>query len=629
MAATLDRIDELLKVLGVSQTQDDLIRNTSDSFPLACAEIFSSVERTTNNAEALRELLQLLPEAAPVKELLVNLLLQMDTFKEDAVYFALLPPIAACIRRLPTKRHLSLSTAMITAGAHLDTVVIPEESTDCVELLPEGDNDVERRVAAVASALLDFVQPFAGEVSWRSCGARTDRVDGFDRQVADVTRCLIKILGGALMHASLSSRQVSGAGKQQTACGLCAERCVRLLLKIHPDVVKLLSCAAEENEANERRRRDAILCRQRAAAAGDREQQPEGDDDDELETLLNNEGMVSNSGLSMLAFMVFSERVGIECVPQVYRHQYLMTFALCHVRQLLSDSRSATVMKGIFLGSSLLGSIDVRSLESHVLEMDDMMQVIRCIVRAMVGSRVKEVCLSAIRLLAALLKAFSRDGRCRLLEFLLSGTAHQNVRGHAVVLIKDEIDELLRERVCSAADGTIKSMLHRLQRPIFSVPPDGFRAKLLTDERERVMAALNLLRYLLIRDSPVENCTGIWSIVDTVVSAFLRHVRDGVTLARGDVLAEIRLLESEQIDETCAGKKRECNVCLNVGNQSFDDLNKEQRMEMMNVGLINLDMVESVLIRVEELLIINQKRCEDDVPTQRNSANNAESDSSL
>jgi fructose-1,6-bisphosphatase len=87
MATTSDRIDELLQLLGVSQTRDDLIKNTSDSFPLVCTEIFSSVEQTTDRADAFKELLQLLPEVAPVKELLINLLLQMDTFKEDAVFF--------------------------------------------------------------------------------------------------------------------------------------------------------------------------------------------------------------------------------------------------------------------------------------------------------------------------------------------------------------------------------------------------------------------------------------------------------------------------------------------------------------------------------------------------------------
>jgi hypothetical protein len=497
-------------------------------------------------------------------------------------------------------------------------VVLPEESTDCVELLPEGVTDVERRVAAVASVLLDFVQPFVGEVSWRLRRTRIDRFDGFERQAADVTRYLLKILGGALTSVGLSSRRASGTGKEQTECGSCAERCVRLLLEIHPDVVKLLTGAAEENEANERRRSDALLRRQRAAAAGGGEQLPDGEDgSDELETLLNNDDLVSDTGLSMLAYMVFSERVGIEGLPQVYSHQYLVTLALCHVGRLMSDNRSAVVMKGIVLGSSLLVNVEARSLESHLLEMDEMMLVIRSVVRAMVGSRVKEVCQSAIRLLTAFLKAFNRDGRCRLLEFLLSGHAHQNVRGHAVVLVKDEIDELLRERVCSAAGDVIQSMLHRLQRPIFCVPPDGFRAKLLTDERERVMAALNLLRYLLIRDSPVENLSGIWSIMDTVVGTFIRHVRDGVTLARGDVLAEIRLLESEQSSETCARKKSACPVHLCVNSQSFDDLDSEQRMEMMNVGLINLDMAESVLIRVEELIGLNLKRSDDDMPTQR------------
>jgi len=592
-----DQIDELLIQLGVSHRADEIIRDTCDCLPIICTEIFSDRERMIDYADAIKELFYLLPNMCSVKELLVTLLLQMDTFKEDLVYFALLPPIGDCIRKLPAKRHLSLGSALETVGAHIETIVVPDESAECVELLPPGVGDVEKRISVTVSALLDFVQPFARNVSLRnSLSARNDHTF-FEREATDLTRCLLKVLGGSLAHVNLRSRRsttIETNENQINECGECAKRCARLLFHIHPDIVKLITDSIAKNSAAERERENLLKLRHQSV-----DERSASDDDDVDELSHSTNDLMSATGLSVLAYLVFGELVGLERIPQVYSHQFFVHFSLCHVLRLLNYSRSVTSMKGLLLASSLFNRLDPRTLEPRVFELTEITELVEAIVRTMTAARVKEVCQEAVRLLSVVLKAFCSVGRCRFLEFLLSCNTNANVRGHVIVLVKNEIDELLREKcIGSSSSDAARTLLHRLQSKMFRVPREGFRFKLLTDEREQVLSALNLLRYLLIRDRPSENVTGIWNIVGALNDDFLKPLRDGFTLAVCDVRAEMKNLEQSS---TVASGQSCSAISFSVDDRTLDDLSSEQRLEMYHMTLVNLDMFDSVLTRVEEL----------------------------
>ncbi|CAI8037750.1 Glomulin [Geodia barretti] len=107
----------------------------------------------------------------------------------------------------------------------------------------------------------------------------------------------------------------------------------------------------------------------------------------------------------------------------------------------------------------------------------------------------------------------------------------------------------------------------------------------------RVMGGLNFLRFLLIRDKPDSNMTGVWSLVDEVRSKFTSPVR--LSLERNKV----------HIRAGGGGKGGEGpEVTVEVAGEEVPEINPEEQARMLQLAEHQLDMLECVLVRVEELL---------------------------
>lgn len=424
-------VDHLLTLLHMSYDHTYLVDHTCDTVPGLC-EMMCPDSSHTCDVTLVLKLVQLLPELCPPKELFVVLLEQMDTFKDDEVFFALMPPLGICIQKLPSKRHLSLAAALETLSAHITTLPVPEEPSECIVSLPSGFGMVEQRLAKAIGALLDFVTPFADEVSQLSVSKCCQSY--VMRQTSDITRCLLGLLGGPLSRVNLCN-SVEEGDNTKTPCRECAERCVSLLVQLQPDTVKLISDAIEHRESINRRKRINVQNRQHATG-----ELPT----DELEELYNIEEPLPVVGLAVLLYLVYRERICADSIPQVYRHHYLLEFSLELVHTLLTGNSVAVIHKGIILGSSLFTGVGLNSLDISIFEHEVMIGLLEAILAAMTSARVKEVSQSAVYLLRTILKSFSVTGRSRLLQYLLVSCHNEYIQGHAISLLKDEIDEALR-----------------------------------------------------------------------------------------------------------------------------------------------------------------------------------------
>ena len=61
----------------------------------------------------------------------------------------------------------------------------------------------------------------------------------------------------------------------------------------------------------------------------------------------------------------------------------------------------------------------------------------------------------------------------------------------------------------------------------------------------RILAALNLLRYLLLRDPISKNQTGVWSGLDDVESVYLAQLHTGLDLSRAHYDQRLKQVREE------------------------------------------------------------------------------------
>ncbi|XP_017652030.1 glomulin [Nannospalax galili] len=119
----------------------------------------------------------------------------------------------------------------------------------------------------------------------------------------------------------------------------------------------------------------------------------------------------------------------------------------------------------------------------------------------------------------------------------------------------------------------------------------------------RIMASLNLLRYLIIKDNENDNQTGLWTELGKIENNFLKPLHIGLNMSKAHYEAEIKnSLGNSQVAPMCK------DVCsLTVSGQEIPNMPPEMQLKVLNSALFTFDLIESVLARVEELIEIKTK----------------------
>nr|XP_020748585.1 glomulin isoform X2 [Odocoileus virginianus texanus] len=123
--------------------------------------------------------------------------------------------------------------------------------------------------------------------------------------------------------------------------------------------------------------------------------------------------------------------------------------------------------------------------------------------------------------------------------------------------------------------------------------PEGAETDLLQNS-DRIMASLNLLRYLIIKDNEKDNQTGLWTELEKIENNFLKPLHTGLNMSKAHYEAEIK--NSQEVQKS----KDHCS--LNVGREEIPNMPPEMQLKVLHSALFTFDLIESVLARVEELI---------------------------
>ena len=551
-----------------------------DLVPLLCNMLTSERELEAMSVlNACEDILQHLSEVGNAKELLIVLLEQADTFKDDIKFKALLQPIQKCLQRLPSRRGNPLGIALETLYAHMETLPLPEdyEFDDSERPVLEADPTVQR-ICSCVSAFLGFLRPFAEEVSVkkRCIGAGDIAPKAANKQVKELTLYMIKLLCHPLVYLDLCS-----VGSSTSRSRDCAKTLVTFLSYLHADLHKALVQILADNAGIEREQK--------------REQRKDSNKD-ELEKQMAEP--VPMLGLGTIAYLVFGEKLCADNVPCVYRLEYLFEFNLPFVNVMLEKGESVVRLKGVSLFVSLLERMAPLTLSAHLLEFSPMKQLLQNLLHVIVYCPPKDIRQTAVKGLSCLLQKFDLAGRYRLLHILLKSSSHAGVTGYVIQLLKNEIDRSLK-----STHPTVYfrgPRLEKLLTLVFALP-DGVETDLL-DQSETIMAALNLLRYLVLRNKPTDDATGVWRHVPRIQQAYCEPLQTAINMSHAHYALDIeRTNKGEDTNDSSL------DATLSVGDRILPELDQEQRVSVMATALYTFDMMQSILSRVTELIDMQQR----------------------
>uniref|UniRef100_A0A8V5G0I9 Uncharacterized protein n=1 Tax=Melopsittacus undulatus TaxID=13146 RepID=A0A8V5G0I9_MELUD len=192
----------------------------------------------------------------------------------------------------------------------------------------------------------------------------------------------------------------------------------------------------------------------------------------------------------------------------------------------------------------------------------------------------------SLNVLQLYINKFDTEGRHTLFRCLLKTSNHAGVEGYIIKNIKDQI-HLSLTKACGNTWFTGHHLISLLD--LVFLLPEGAETDLLQNS-DRIMASLNLLRYLVIKDCESDQ-TGVWTMIPRIEQNFLKPLHVGLNMSKAHYEAEIK------------NKKENKKVCsVTVSGEKMPAMTTEMQLQVLHSALFTFDLIESVLARVEELI---------------------------
>lgn len=316
---------------------------------------------------------------------------------------------------------------------------------------------------------------------------------------------------------------------------------------------------------------------------------------------------ISNLAYANFYFYVITKENYWVRVPQVYNSYYVLETCAYFFKILLSEECS--ISNGLIFMENVIKRIPLHSVDSKVLGLDIYTELFQPITKVMIYSSSDEQRKKAVNVFQQYIEIFNMEARYTVILYLYEIVNHSGLLSFITGIFKSSIIqcldstprnpqflgknmELLLKRVCNLPHGSLSDMVE------------------ISDE---IIAALNLLRFLFIRDN--NNETGVWDMTDMLKNYYLNPLREGIELCKGHWRVKLKDLEQQKKN---LAKEQDCSkirsadmeVTLTVGGEQLPAMPLSQKISICYQVSNGLDVMESILIRVNECISMNEKYVE-------------------
>lgn len=294
---------------------------------------------------------------------------------------------------------------------------------------------------------------------------------------------------------------------------------------------------------------------------------------------------------------------GQDFAPSVYSHLFVFERQLPHICDLLEskeDEDSCGHEKGLDLAQRLISLISVASLPAEFADTLRSRPIEKSLINIMRYSTLSANRKKALVVFKLYLSRYTNLGRYHFLYRIIAEPGQPTVvSGLDLTLYKDLV---VSE---SDASAFYRKNLHKFLKKAMAVClPNGTETDLI-ENNETIMTTMNLIRFLSIRDSKTVNETKIWDMRESIQDKFLGLLRTAIDSSRTQFNMKLCKIKDEAANPTTSSKSQMMDI--NVMNSGKDDNNEfelpeNHEFEVIQVSLVTLDMMESVLVRVIELV---------------------------
>lgn len=516
------------------------------------------------------------------KELLLALLEQADGFGDSLKFSVFLQLIQKTLLMLKTKQVYSLELSLETISECLANLELPKDLD--LEGEERRSHDLDPYVAKINEDIknfLHFLLPFVNQVVESNAQGAENNEMG--RQKVLLLKYLLKVLGHPFVYLDLSITEVNNK-QVKSNTRLCLEHLMSYLVKLQPDLGELIEESAKKN---------ADILRRKTMLAVESN-----------ENLMQD--VVPMLALSCLSYLKHVEGFGNRDMSCLFTKQGIMEDNLKFVLFLVLKPESEVRRKGVMLFQHLLGLLsEDTQLCYEDLDRPEYFKILDSLFDIMIFSSVRDLREQCLKIVPGFIQVFGNEARYQIFLKLFGTQTHSGAYGYCVQLFKNQIEELL----CGQHPGSKAFSLFtglNLKRIFLLITrlPEG-PATDLVENSDRIIAVLNFIRYLVLRDPCNKNLTGFWDFFPHIDKEFLTPMMTGLDMSKGHYRLEMTGLEEENTSRMTDGAQVEMSI--SVAGFKLPKMARGQKIAIFKQALNTLDLITSLLVRVNEL-IEQQKR---------------------
>ncbi|XP_027790949.2 glomulin isoform X1 [Marmota flaviventris] len=499
-------------------------------------------------------MLDLLVKLCNPKELLLGLLelIEEPSGKQiSQIILLLLQPLQTVIQKLRNNKAYSVGLALSTLWSQLSLLPVPYSK----EQIQTDDYGL----CQCCKALIEFTKPFVEEVI-------NDKENKENEKLKDeLLKFCFKSLKCPLLTAQFLE-QSEEAGSDPFRC--FASEIIGFLSAIGHPFPKIIF-----NHGRKKRTWDYL--------------EVEEEEDKQLA-----------DSMASLAYLVFVQGISIDQLPMVLSPSYLLQFNMGHIEVFLQRTEESVFSKGLELLENGLLRIEDDSILYQYLEIKSFLTVPQGLVKVMTLCPIETLRKKSLAMLQLYINKLDSQGKYTLFRCLLNTSNHSGVEAFIIQNIKNQIDLSFKKTKNKWFTGP--QLISLLDLVLFL--PEGAETDLLQNS-DRIMASLNLLRYLVIKDNENNSQTGLWTELGKIENNFLKPLHTGLNMSKAHYEAEIK--NSQENSQAVQKSKDLCSVT--VGGEEIPNMPPEMQLKVLHSALFTFDLIESVLARVEELIEIKTK----------------------
>lgn len=307
-----------------------------------------------------------------------------------------------------------------------------------------------------------------------------------------------------------------------------------------------------------------------------------------------NDFVCDTTFLAVVYYLLFIESNQFEGI-YVYNKNYIVRNMIFLSSVLIKHDDQFLIAKGLHLSQyvlNLVTSISDQELEGNVYN-----QYFLSLSQVVVYNGLENIRKSALANISNGILKFDTKGQYLLLQNFLPQISHSGLKGYICTIYKDMLRDVFDSKQTFPIYLKGKKLLSILK--IFITLPSGAATDLL-DLADQIIAALNTLRFLILRDKC--NQTEIWNHIAVIQETFLNPLREGLKMSKAHYEIKLKELNDEK-----KVTKDDVEFEVLIGNEKLSESPISDKIAAVHSSLNAFHVMESLMIYLEESITEDQK----------------------